>query len=67
MFIDLADAILWIIRAALFGGIAWGAWLCIGHMLLPPRSEKMLQVQYFATVALVVILFSTLGGLMQAM
>ena len=66
MFEELADALVWIVRLALFAGLAWGAWLSVGHLLLPARSEKVLQLEHFATFALLVLLLTTLGGLLHA-
>ena len=66
MFADFADLIVWLIRVVLFAGICWGAWLCFGHIILPARSPKIMQFEHFATFALLVLLFSTLGGLIHA-
>jgi hypothetical protein len=66
MFTDLADALVWIVRVALFAGLAWGAWLCIGHIFLPARSEKTLQFEHFATFAVLILLLTTLGGALHA-
>ena len=66
MFNEVADALVWIIRVALLAGLAWGAWLCFGHLILPERSPRMLQLERFATFAVLVLLVGTLGGLMQA-
>jgi hypothetical protein len=66
MFADTADALVWIIRLVLLAGLCWGAWLCIGHLFLPARREKALQFEHFATFALLVLLFSTLGGVLHA-
>ncbi len=65
-FTEFADVFVWIVRAALFGGLAWGAWLCIGHTFLPARSEKTLEVEYFATFAVLVLLLTTLGSALHA-
>jgi hypothetical protein len=62
---DAAEAIVWVIRLVLFVGLAWGAWLCLGQ-LLPDRPEKTVQFEHFATFALLVLLFSTLGGMLHA-
>ena len=63
MFEDVAEALVWIMRIVLLGGIAWGAWLCIDEMLLPDRPEKMLGAERFATFALLILLvISTLAG-----
>lgn len=66
MFNEFADALVWIIRVALVTGLAWGGWLCFGHLILPERSPRMLQLERFATFAVLVLLVGTLGGLMQA-
>ena len=65
MFSDAADAMVWIMRLVLFAGLAWGAWLCLGQ-LIPGRPEKTLEFEHFATFALLVLLFSTLGGVLHA-
>ena len=64
---NLVDALVWILRALLFAGLVWGAWLCIDEMLLPGRSERAPGLEHFATFALVVLLLvSTLGGILHA-
>jgi hypothetical protein len=64
---EFADALVWIIRVVLAAGVAWGAWLCFSHLMLPGRSPRMLQLEHFATFAvLVLLLFSAFGGVMQA-
>ena len=65
-FPELADVFVWIIRVVFAAGLAWGAWLCVSHLILPERSPKLLQLEHFATFAVLVLLFSTLGGLLQA-
>lgn len=66
MFADVADLLVWIVRLVLLAGLCWGAWLCIGHVFLPARSEKTMQFEHFATFALLVLLLSTLGGVLHA-
>ena len=66
MLIESAEALVWIIRLVLLAGLAWGAWLCIGHGLLPARPQKTLALEHFATFALLVLLLSGLGVLLQA-
>ena len=61
---EFAEALIFIIRVALFAGIAWGGWLCVSSTL-PPRSDKTAPLEHFATFALLVLLFSTLGGLIH--
>jgi hypothetical protein len=64
MLADTADALVWIVRLVLLAGLGWGGWLCIGHLFLPARSEKNLQ--HFATFALLVLILTTLGGVLHA-
>ena len=64
--VDLADALVWTMRLVLAVGLGWGAWLCVGHLLLPARSERMLDMEHFATFALIVLLLTTLGGFLHA-
>jgi hypothetical protein len=66
MFNEFADALVWIIRVALVAGLAWGVWLCLGQLILPERSPRLLQLERFATFVVVVLLVGALGGLMQA-
>ena len=66
MIADFGEFLIWLMRVALFAGICWGAWLCFGHMILPERSPKFVHIEHFATFALLVLLFSTLGGLIHA-
>jgi hypothetical protein len=63
---ELSDAVVWIVRLVLVAGLGWGAWLCVGHLLLPARPQKMLEMEHFATFALLVLLFTTLGGFLHA-
>jgi len=60
------EAAVWLVRLVLVAGLGWGAWLCIGHILLPARSEKTLDLEHFATFALLVLLITTLGGFLHA-
>ena len=63
---ELSDAVVWIVRLVLVIGLGWGAWLCVGHLLLPARSERMLDMEHFATFALIVLLLTTLGSFLHA-
>ena len=63
MFIDFTDLVVWTLRLAVAGGIAWGAWLCVTHTFLPARSLKTIQFEHFATFALLVLLLTTFGNL----
>ena len=66
MLVESVEALVWFIRLALLAGLAWGAWLSIGQSLLPARPEKTLAFEHFATFALLVLLLSSLGVLLQA-
>ena len=66
MLTDFADLAVWIMRLAALAGLAWGAWLCFSHTFLPARRERMLELEHFATFALMVVMFSTVGGLLHA-
>jgi hypothetical protein len=63
---NVADALVWTLRVLIIAGLVWGAWLCIAD-ILPERPERMLGLEHFATFALLVLLLiSTLGGLLHA-
>jgi hypothetical protein len=66
MFSDAAETLVWIIRLVLLAGLAWGAWLCLSHTLLPARSSRALDFEHFATFALLVLLLTSLGGVLHA-
>jgi hypothetical protein len=66
MLVESVEALVWFIRLVLLAGLAWGAWLCIDYSLLPARPQKTLALEHFATFALLVLLLSTLGVLLQA-
>lgn len=63
---DLSDAIVWTIRILIFTGLAWGVWIVFSHTFLPARSEKRLEFEHYATFALLVLIFSTVGGVIHA-
>ena len=66
MFTEAADAMVWIIRLVLFSGLAWGARLCVNHTVLTGRPPRTLEFEHFATFALLVLLLTSLGGLLHA-
>jgi hypothetical protein len=66
MLTDAVETMVWIIRLVLFSGLAWGAWLCLSHTLLAGRSPRTLEFEHFATFALLVLLLTSLGGLLRA-
>jgi len=66
MFADLVEALVSVLRLVLFAGLCWGAWLSLGQEFLPARSEKSLRFERFATLALLILLLTTFGGLVHA-
>ena len=70
MLAELVEVLLLVVRGALFAGLCWGAWLCLGEQLpaaqrakLPPPNHQPLK--RFASVALLLLLLTVLGGLAQ--
>lgn len=66
MLTGFADALVWILRLLILAGLCWGAWICFSHTFLPARSPKTLQLEHFATFALLILIFSALGGVLHA-
>jgi len=66
MFADLGEALIWTVRLELLAGLCWGAWLCIGPEILPARADQGVRLERFATFALLVLLLTTLGGIVRA-
>ena len=66
MFADLGEALVWTVRLVLLAGLCWGAWLCIGPEILPARADQGVRLERFATFALLVLLLTTLGGIVRA-
>jgi hypothetical protein len=69
------------VRGALFAGLCWGAWLCLGEesaQLRPANSPppnhqppnhqppNHQPLKRFATFAVLLLLLTALGGLVQA-
>ena len=66
MFTDIADAVLWTMRLLALAGLCWGAWLAFSLTFLPAAPQRRLHIEHFATFALLVLLFSALGGVIHA-
>ena len=66
MLTDIADAVVWTMRLLALAGLGWGAWLVFGHLFLPAPAERRLHFEHFASFALLVLIFSMLGGLIHA-
>ena len=63
---DFGEALVWTVRLVLLAGLCWGAWLCVGPKILPARAEHGVRLERFATFALLVLLLTTLGGIVRA-
>ncbi len=63
---DFGEALVWTVRLVLLAGLCWGAWLCIGPEILPARTADGVRLERFATFALLVLLLTTLGGIVRA-
>lgn len=66
MLAELVDFLVWIVRVALVVGLCWGAWLAFGAEFKPANAAKSFQLERFATLALLVLLLGTIGGLVYA-
>jgi hypothetical protein len=62
MLVELADFLVWVLRLALLAGLGWGGWLCLGQVL----PQKALQLEHFARYALLLLLLTTIGGILHA-
>jgi hypothetical protein len=73
MLVELVEVLLLVVRGALFAGLCWGAWLCLGEQIGPARPAKNplpihqppnhQPLKRFATVAVLLLLLTALGGL----
>jgi hypothetical protein len=63
---DFGEALVWTVRLVLLAGLCWGAWLCIGPQILPARAPDGVRLERFATLALLILLLTTLGGIVRA-
>jgi hypothetical protein len=66
MSVELGEGLVWIVRLVLLAGLCWGAWLCLAPELLPARLVEGLRLERFAAFALIVLLLTTLGGVLHA-
>ena len=71
MFYEFVEVLILVVRGALFAGLCWGAWLCLGKQTAqrrpansPPPNHQPLK--RFATLAVLILLLTVLGGLVQA-
>ncbi len=66
MLADLIEILLLVVRGALFAGVCWGAWLCLGERLSARQPGNTPPLERFATFAVFVLLLSALGGVSMA-
>lgn len=66
MLAELVDVLVLIVRGALVAGLAWGAWLSLGLSARPQGAPRELRLERFAQLALLVLLLTTIGGLLHA-
>jgi hypothetical protein len=67
MLAELVDVLVWLVRAVLIAGLAWGAWLSFGPASRPQKSTpRSFAFERFATFALLVLLLTTIGSLLHA-
>ncbi len=71
MFSEFVEVLILVVRGALFAGLCWGAWLCLGKQTAqrrpansPPPNHQPLE--RFATFAVLLLVLTALGGLVQA-
>ena len=64
--LEIGEALVWTVRLVLLAGLCWGGWLCIGPEILPARADQGLRLERLATFALLVLLLTTIGGLVRA-
>lgn len=63
---DIAEVLLLVVRGALFAGLCWGAWLCLGEQVSTPQPGNNRPLERFATLAALVVLLTVFGGLSPA-
>jgi hypothetical protein len=60
VFAELTEVLLLAVRGALFAGLCWGAWLCLGEQVAPVPGKNP-PLERFATVAVLVLLLTALS------
>lgn len=66
MLAELVDVLVWLVRATLIAGLAWGAWLSFGLALPARDTPRGFRFERYATLALLVLLITTVGSLLHA-
>jgi hypothetical protein len=63
MLAELVEVLLLVVRGALFAGLCWGAWLCLGEQVPAAQRAKFPPLKRFASFAVLILLLTALGGL----
>jgi hypothetical protein len=76
MFSEFVEVLILVVRGALFAGLCWGAWLCLGEQSAqrrpansPPPDHQPPNhhpLKRFATFAVLLLVLTAVGGLVQA-
>ena len=66
MLAELVDVLVWIVRGGLVAGLLWGAWLCLGPAPRSQATAREFAFERFAAFALLILLLTTVGGLLHA-
>lgn len=66
MLAEMVDVLVWIVRGVLVAGLFWGAWLCLAPASRATSAPEGLPFERFATLALLALLITTIGGLFHA-
>jgi hypothetical protein len=61
---EFADTLVWLIRRR--SVTSPGDWLCLAPLFFHARPERTLRLEHFATFALLVLVLTTLGGVLHA-
>jgi len=66
MLADVAEVLLLAVRGALLAGLCWGAWLCLGERVSALQPGNRRPLERFATLAVLILLLTALGGVSTA-
>ena len=66
MLAELVDVLVLVVRGVLVAGLFWGAWLSLAPASRERSAAPGFAFQRFATFALLVLLLTTIGGLLHA-
>ena len=66
MVADFVEVLLLALRGALFAGLCWGAWLCLGERADAARAGNKRPLERYATFAVLILLLTVFGGLSSA-